>query len=191
MTSPELILASTSPRRQQLLKQLEVNFDIVPVDIDESVLPGEKAADYVIRLAKEKALAGAKVSSYRLPVLGADTTVVVAEQILGKPKDKQDFINMMQSLSGRTHLVLTAIALISDKTSLHDLVSTEVTFRSMTLSEIETYWESGEPQDKAGGYAIQGIAAKFIERINGSYTAVVGLPLCETEQLLKHFRKPL
>ncbi len=191
MNYPAIALASSSPRRRELLTQLGVNYQLVSANIDESVLPNEAAIPYVQRLALAKARAGLARLSTDMPVLGADTIVVVDDIILGKPADFAEFSRTMQLLSGRCHQVMTAVALVSRQRQLQQLVCTEVYFRQLKEAEITAYWASGEPQDKAGGYGIQGLAAKFVQRINGSYTAVVGLPLCETEQLLQQWQEPL
>lgn len=182
---PTIALASASPRRRELLQQLGVNFELVTPDIDESILPDEAATSYVSRLALSKAKTGLQLIANRLPVLGADTSVVIDDTILGKPTSQADFLQMMQRLSGRCHQVMTAIALVTPDQHWQRLVITDVCFRALSPTEIADYWQSGEPADKAGGYGIQGIAGKFVERINGSYSAVVGLPLCETDLLLK------
>jgi septum formation protein len=185
-----IALASASPRRRELLSQLGVDFIVVQAPIDESVLPGEQAATYVRRLAVAKAAAGfqAQISPDQrqpLPTLGADTIVVVDGQILGKPVDQADFIRMMHLLRDRCHQVYTAVALHS-ATLQHDvIVSTDVWFGPLSERQIEAYWHSGEPADKAGGYGIQGLGGRFIEKIHGSYFAVVGLPLYETAALLE------
>lgn len=186
---PKIALASASPRRQELLQQLGVNFELITPNIDERVLPAELPADYVSRLALTKAQTGLTLLGCRLPVLGADTSVVINNKILGKPVERADFMQMMQLLSGRSHQVMTAIALVSPSQQLQKLVITEVFFREMRASEMAEYWETGEPMDKAGGYGIQGIAGKFVERIHGSYSAVVGLPLCETDHLLHQLKR--
>lgn len=191
MSYPDIVLASSSPRRRELLAQLGVRFSLVSTDIDETPLAGEAATDYVQRLALQKARAGLARSNSDLPVLGADTVVVADGEILGKPADFAQFERTMQLLSGRCHQVMTAIALVNSVRQLQQLVCTEVCFRRLNAAEISAYWHSGEPQDKAGGYGIQGLAAKFVQRINGSYTAVVGLPLCETEQLLLQWQEQL
>lgn len=181
-----IALASASPRRRELLSQLGVPFIVVQAPIDESVLPGEQATDYVMRLAKAKAAAGyAAQGAAPLTTLGADTIVVVDTEILGKPRDKADFVRMMQLLSGRSHQVYTAVALHSATTQQAVLVGTEVWFCPLSAAQIDAYWHSGEPQDKAGGYGIQGLAGRYIEKIAGSYFAVVGLPLYETAALLQ------
>jgi septum formation protein len=179
-------LASASPRRRELLAQLGVDFVVVQAPIDESVLPGENAAVYVSRLAKAKAQAGFAVQAQPLPTLGADTIVVVDGEILGKPQDEADFLRMMRLLSGRGHQVYTAVALCLDAN--HEpqavTVATDVWFGALTPAQMQDYWRSGEPADKAGGYGIQGLGGRFIEKIHGSYFAVVGLPLYETAALL-------
>jgi septum formation protein len=185
----KIALASASPRRRELLGQLAVNFELVKADVDETQLPGELATDYVLRLAISKARAGFNVQTQTvtevLPVLGADTIVVVDGEVLGKPKDQQDFLRMMRLLSGRQHQVYTAIALVSGDSVLSDTVKTDVWFSALTEAQMLDYWRSGEPADKAGGYGIQGLASRFIPKIAGSYFAVVGLPLYETDQLLQ------
>lgn len=189
MNYPAIALASSSPRRRELLAQLGVNYELVKADIDETPLPAESAILYVQRLALAKARAGQARLNKDLPVLGADTVVVADDTILGKPADFTEFRRTMQLLSGRSHQVMTAIALVDAQRQLTALVCTEVTFRQLSAAEITAYWASGEPQDKAGGYGIQGLAGRFVKRINGSYSAVVGLPLCETEQLLQQWQE--
>jgi septum formation protein len=187
-----LYLASGSPRRRELLTQIGVAFSTLAAPIDESVLPGEAADLYVQRLALAKAQTGLATLSNPADavVLGADTAVVVDGQILGKPVDQADALAMLQLLSGREHQVLTAVALANGQRSDVRLISSAVHFRSISSSEAHTYWASGEPQDKAGGYAIQGLAAVFVTGMRGSYSAVVGLPLCETAALLAEFGIP-
>ena len=188
MTTPEAVvyLASLSPRRQELLQQIGVHYEVLPVDVDETPAAGESAEDYAQRLALAKAGAGwsTLVEKKRLPVLGADTVVVANGTIMGKPRDRQQAIAMLQALSGSTHEVLTAVALVTDR-SLVRLNISRVTFRTLSLSECEAYWETGEPADKAGAYAIQGLGAVFIARLEGSYSGVMGLPLFETAELLQ------
>lgn len=178
-----LVLASASPRRRELLAQIGVPFSVAPVDIDETPLVDESARDYVLRLAQEKALAGFQCTEGH-PVLGSDTTVTVDGHILGKPCDRSDAISMLQRLSGRTHQVMTAIALATVNGVYARVVTTQVTFRVLSIEECERYWDTEEPCDKAGGYGIQGLGAVFVTNIQGSYTGVVGLPLCETAELL-------
>ncbi|MCT6698330.1 nucleoside triphosphate pyrophosphatase [Rheinheimera sp. 4Y26] len=182
----KIALASASPRRRELLSQLGVEFELVRGDIDETQLPGEAATDYVLRLARQKAAAGlaAQQSASKLPVLGADTIVVVDGEVLGKPLDQTDFLRMMRLLSNRQHQVYTAIALATTEQIWSDTVKTEVWFCELSEQQMLDYWHSGEPADKAGGYGIQGLAGRFIPKIAGSYFAVVGLPLYETAQLL-------
>jgi nucleoside triphosphate pyrophosphatase len=177
-------LASASPRRSQLLRQIGVAHDIRPVDLDESRRPGESPRVYVMRLAREKA-AAAVASGATMPVLAADTTVAIAEEIFGKPRDEEDGMRMLAALSGRRHEVLTAVALAWDGRMATAINETHVTFRVISEAESRSYWASGEPMDKAGAYAIQGIGAVFIAKMEGSYSGVMGLPLCETAALLE------
>lgn len=189
MNYPSIALASASPRRRELLTQLGVNFTLVSADIDETPLQGELPAHYVARLAQQKARAGLARLTEVKPVLGADTIVVADNCLLGKPADFAAFRHTMQQLSGRSHQVLTAVALLDARRCLTAVVSTDVWFRPLTDNDISWYWHTGEPQDKAGGYGIQGLGGKFVQRLNGSYSAVVGLPLCETEQLLMQWQE--
>jgi septum formation protein len=185
--APIICLASASPRRRELLAQLGVPHLVAPADIDESRREGEAPDDYVLRMALEKArrVAGAQELSRGLPVLGADTSVVVQGRVLGKPADAAESRAMLELLSGRTHEVLSGVALVDGRGARFRLSRTEVRFRRIAADEAAAYWRSGEPRDKAGGYAIQGRAAAFIEWISGSYSGVVGLPLFETAQLLE------
>jgi septum formation protein len=177
-------LASASPRRRELLRQIGVPFEVIGADIDESVRPGEAAGGYVARLAAAKAEAGWR-SADDAPVLAADTTVILDGAILGKPDGQQQALQMLLRLSGRTHEVLTAVALRS-RAGLEARISHSlVTFRSIGSAEAAAYWDTGEPRDKAGGYAIQGAAAVFIAELRGSYSGVMGLPLFETAELLQ------
>ncbi|WP_051690157.1 Maf family protein [Halomonas alkaliantarctica] len=180
--TPVLCLASASPRRKALLASIGVIADVIPSDIDETLLEDESAQAYVERLAIAKAQAVA--SRTALPVLGADTAVVIDNQILGKPIDEHDAAVMLQKLSGRCHHVLTAVAVVGTKGVSSCCVTTSVKMRVISQQEIADYWQTGEPADKAGGYAIQGLAAIFVEEIKGSHSAVVGLPLYETTHLL-------
>ncbi|AVO52314.1 nucleoside triphosphate pyrophosphatase [Ectopseudomonas mendocina] len=183
-----LFLASASPRRRELLAQIAVPCVTQIASIDETPLPDEPAAAYVERLALEKARAGlAALGADDAVVLGADTAVVLDGRILGKPLDYEDFRRTLSGLSGRSHQVMTAVALVSRQAEAAQVVCSEVTFRDLSEAEIAAYWASGEPCDKAGGYGIQGLAAVFVSRIEGSYSAVVGLPLCETAQMLGDF----
>lgn len=181
-----LYLASASPRRRELLTQIGVSFQVLACSVDESVLPAELPEHYVERLARAKALAGFERLGREADacVLGADTSVVLEGQILGKPADRDESLQMLQALSGREHLVLTAVALASCSGCEVRLVVSRVGFRPITAAEMQGYWATGEPADKAGGYAIQGLAAIFVRYVKGSYSAVVGLPLCETAELL-------
>lgn len=193
MTS--LYLASGSPRRRELLTQIGVPFSTVSAAIDETPLVNEAATAYVERLAREKARAGYKHVMVSPPgdafcVLGADTAVVLDGQILGKPVDEADALAMLMALSGREHEVLTAIALIDATRCETRVVRSAVRFRNISTQEAARYWASGEPLDKAGGYAIQGLGAVFVSGLEGSYSAVVGLPVCETAELLGHFGIP-
>ena len=186
---PVLCLASASPRRQSLLASIGVSVSVMPSNIDETPWEGETPAAYVERLAVAKAQAA--MGKTTLPVLGSDTAVVVDGTILGKPVDQQHAANMLSQLSGRTHHVLTAVAVSGPRGILSCCVTTEVTMRALTAEEIACYWQTGEPADKAGGYAIQGLAAIFIERIQGSHSTVVGLPLFETTRLLRQQGVPV
>ena len=192
---PQLILASASPRRAELLRQIAVHFTQVSVDVDESplLLSGgglEAPEAYVSRLALLKAQCGQlqniqSSNAEPVPVLGSDTCVVVDNDILGKPRDDTDAKNLLQRLSGQVHQVMTGVAVVKDQIAVSALSITEVEFRRLSASEIQRYVDSGEPNDKAGAYAIQGFAAVFIKKITGSYSGVMGLPLAETYQLLK------
>jgi septum formation protein len=187
-----IILASASPRRRELLAQLGVSFTVAPADIDERVAPEEAPQDYVRRMALGKAQAGyaqALTAGIEpgLAVLGADTTVVIDKCILGKPQHKVDAIRMLDQLSGRTHHVLSAVA-VTDGLRIEDRTSiTEVSFRNIHPAEAAAYWATGEPCDKAGAYAVQGLGALFVQELKGSYTGIVGLPLYETAELLALF----
>lgn len=182
----QIYLASGSPRRRELLAQIGVRFAVLAADTDETRLPGEHPEDYVLRLAVEKArVARARLPrDDRRPVLGADTAVVIGERVFGKPEDREEALAMMRLLSGRAHRVLTAVALITDDGERTDLSETRVTFRTLDEEEVMRYWSTGEPRDKAGGYAIQGFGALFVAGLNGSYSGVMGLPLFETGRLL-------
>jgi len=178
-----LILASASPRRQELLDQIQVSYRVYPVDIDETPLPDEAPPAYVQRLAAEKSAACVAQLGCGIPILAADTAVVLDTLIFGKPKDKEDGLSMLRLLSGKTHQVYTAISLRGREHGQAVSV-TDVVFRLLTEREIQAYWQSGEPLDKAGGYAIQGKGGLFVASITGSFSGVVGLPLFETGQLL-------
>lgn len=184
---PQLLLASQSPRRAELLRQIGVRFVVAPADIVEQAHAGETAADYAQRIALEKARAGWQRSSQSLPVLGADTDVVLDGRILGKPKDRDDALTMLAALSDREHQVYSAVAMVHAQREAVVLSVTRVVFAAITPAQAAAYWHSGEPADKAGAYGIQGLGAQFVREIQGSYSGVVGLPLYETCSLLKTF----
>lgn len=187
-----LYLASGSPRRRELLTQIGVSFMTVGADIDETPLDHESPSAYVERLARGKAEAGRRALKVSTDgcVLGADTAVVLDGRILGKPLDQADSVAMLMALSGRDHEVLTAIAVLDGQRCESRVVRSRVRFRAITEQEALAYWASGEPRDKAGSYGIQGLGAVFVAGLEGSYSAVVGLPLCETSELLGHFGIP-
>jgi septum formation protein len=187
-----LYLASGSPRRRELLTQIGVPFTAISAQIDETPLTQESPSAYVERLARGKAEAGrgSVVSEDPFCVLGADTAVVLDGKILGKPVDEADACAMLKMLSGHEHQVFTAIAVIDGERCESRVVTSRVRFRDIGREEAVAYWASGEPRDKAGGYGIQGLGAVFVAGLNGSYSAVVGLPLCETAELLGHFGIP-
>lgn len=190
----DLYLASQSPRRRELLAQLGVDFEPLSAAIPEQRLAGEAPSDYVQRLAREKARAGWAQSAQdqrpARPVLGADTIGVCAGTVLEKPLDEAHASAMLKLMSGREHQVLTAVALVEGDRIETRTVTTRVFFRPLSDGEISAYWRTGEPQDKAGGYGIQGKGGVFVERIEGSYGAVVGLPLAQTAELLNLFHIP-
>lgn len=183
----KIYLASGSPRRQELLTQLGVAFEKIVPGIEEQRRSGESAQQYVTRLAREKAQAGVKMIHHDLPVLGADTIVILNGEVLEKPRDAAHAAEMLGKLSGETHQVMTAVALADGRNTLDALVVTDVTFRVLSEHDIAGYVASGEPLDKAGAYGIQGLGGCFVRKINGSYHAVVGLPLVETYELLSNF----
>jgi septum formation protein len=192
MSENFVYLASASPRRRELLQQIGVSFRLIGAELDETPVAGEAPAGYVSRLALAKADAGWQRSRelcdprhmYDAPVLAADTAVVLDGRILGKPQDKTDAATMLLELSGRTHQVLTAVALRSATGNEVKISESWVAFRPVDAAEAAAYWDTGEPRDKAGGYAIQGYAAVFIADLKGSYSGVMGLPLFETAALL-------
>jgi len=190
MTQPALILASASPRRRELLSQLGVAYTCQPADIDESVIAGETPRDYVARMAREKAAVVFSANEGKQPVLAADTSVVVDKDILGKPRDHFDGLAMLARLSGRTHTVMTSICLQTNAAVICEVISTEVTFTGLDRATCEAYLATDEPWDKAGGYGIQGLGGAFVSVIEGSYSNVVGLPLCETWRLLANHGIP-
>jgi septum formation protein len=186
MAAAFVYLASGSPRRRELLCQIGIPFRVLTVAVDETQLPGEAPDDYVVRLARQKADAGSRAlpAGEQAPVLAADTTVVLDGRILAKPAGRRDGERMLHELSGRTHEVLTAVALATAQGLCSRTSRSQVTFREVSAAEARAYWDTGEPQDKAGGYAIQGAAAIFVAHLAGSYSGVMGLPLFETAQLL-------
>jgi len=186
-----LILASTSPRRADLLRQIGVNFTQCAVNIDETPHSGESVAQTALRLARAKAEAGVRAADPTQAVLAADTLIGFENAALGKPRDREDFIATMRCLSGRQHEVYTAVALAQANEIKAFLSVSHVCFRPLSDDEITAYWNTGEPTDKAGGYAIQGLAGTFITRLEGSYSGVMGLPLFETAELLRQAGIPI
>ncbi|MCC5856768.1 MAG: septum formation inhibitor Maf [Ectothiorhodospiraceae bacterium] len=187
--NPDIYLASRSPRRQELLRQIGVPYRQLDVVVDESAHEDESPEVHVLRLALEKARAGwhtVENGESPLPVLGADTIVVLDDEVLGKPSDRDQAMTMLRALSGNTHRVLTGVALVDDREATRISVN-NVTFRELSDAEIQRYWETGEPADKAGGYAIQGRGAVFVSHLEGSYSGVMGLPLFEVADLLDEF----
>ena len=183
-----LILASASPRRRALLEALSLDVRVLPADIDESQLPGEAPVALVQRLAATKARIvwqRPEVHSGGLPVLAADTIVVIDNMVLGKPVDRADALAMLARLSGRAHRVLTALSVVSASGIDSALSTTTVHFRAVSESEALAYWDTGEPRDKAGAYGIQGLGGIFATRIEGSFTGVMGLPVAEAEAMLR------
>jgi septum formation protein len=179
-----LCLASASPRRRELLAQIRVAHEVAPADVDERRLPDEPPRDYVMRVAREKA---SRVRAQRpptQPVLAADTAVVLGDAVFGKPRDRAHALEMLMALSGREHEVLTAVALATGAGLSSALSVSRVRLRTLTAAECDAYWRTGEPRDKAGAYAIQGVGAVFVESLQGSFSGVMGLPLYETARLL-------
>lgn len=185
MSSPRLILASASPRRQALLRQLGLEADVITADIDETPLPDEAAERYVERLAQAKA----ETVAGRFPkavIIAADTIIALDGNLLGKPRSKEDAMRMWRQMSGREHWVLTAVAVTGPQGDAVVLNRNRVVFAELGDESMEAYWQTGEPEDKAGAYAIQGYAACWIKYIEGSYSGIMGLPLYETAELLHH-----
>lgn len=182
--TPLIYLASSSPRRYELLTLLNIPFERVLPNVPEVRLPEETPQDYVLRLAQSKAHAGALLVEQRCPVLGADTIVILDDKILEKPKDKEQAGDMLRALSNRWHSVMTAIALVHQDRALTRTVITDVQFSRLSERDIAEYIATGEPMDKAGAYGIQGYGGCFVRAINGSYHGVVGLPLVETKELI-------
>jgi septum formation protein len=178
------VLASSSPRRQELLKLLLTYFEVLPSDVDESIRVAERAESMVVRLAREKAVAvqECRPSSF---IVGADTVVVCEEEILGKPASHEEAKNMLRKLSGKTHQVLTGVCLLHMDRLFLECVTTDVTFRRLSEPEIESYLQSAEPFDKAGAYAVQGLGARFVDKIDGCYFNGVGLPVSRLYQMMK------
>lgn len=188
MTRAQIYLASSSPRRHELLRQIGVHYEVVKVAMDETWDGHEPPRVYVLRLALEKAQAGLRATATNfLPVLGADTVVVCDSQVLGKPVDREHGISMLAQLSGRSHQVFTAVAVVDNTRQATRLSISQVCFATLTPAQCAAYWETGEADGKAGAYAIQGRAAAFITHLEGSYSGVMGLPLFETTQLLGEF----
>lgn len=184
MTAPQLHLASSSPRRQEILTAMGLKFSHAGVDIDESRRKDEAVDDMVMRLAREKAFAADHEKHGKIPILGADTIVVLGDRVFGKPASKEDALDMLAALSATAHRVLTAVAVVTGDELGTAMSDTEVRFRDISPDEALAYWQSGEPAGKAGAYAIQGLGGIFVESINGSYSGVVGLPVFETADLL-------
>jgi septum formation protein len=190
-TAPVLCLASASPRRRELLAQIGVPHLVLPCDVDETALPGEGAAPYAARvaLAKGEAAWAQSAARHGLPVLAADTTVVLGGRMLGKPATREEGVSMLLALAGRTHEVLTALVLLTGAGTVPEakscVVRSGVRFRPIDAAEASRYWDTGEPCDKAGGYAVQGLGAVFVAGLSGSYSGVMGLPLFETAEMLR------
>jgi septum formation protein len=184
---PGIVLASASPRRRELLGQLGIAHDVLPADVDETVLAGEAPLSLAQRLARMKALAGRRRDGGQRIVLGSDTVVTADGEVFGKPEGREDAIRMLTRLGGREHLVLTAVAVApaGDAPVLEAVSETRVRMRAISAADAAAYWDTGEPAGKAGAYAIQGLGAVFIEHISGSYSGVMGLPLYETARLLQ------
>ena len=193
MSKSSLVLASGSPRRKELLTQLGYEFSVLVTDIEEQQQPDEDAQAYVQRLSFDKAKAALNLIAEQEPnsnqyvVLGSDTVVVNQGQVLEKPSDLADCKRMLTQLSDQRHQVMTAVSVVSADKHKTEIVITDVWFKPLSEQEIEKYWQTGEPCDKAGSYGIQGLGGRFVTRIEGSYYAVVGLPLFETDQLLQEF----
>ncbi len=185
-SSPSILLASASPRRHELLKQLDVTFSVSAANIDESITDGETPRDYVIRMAREKALKGLEQTMGLMPALGSDTIVLLNDRILCKPESRAEAESMLQSLSGQTHHVYSSVAIALEPDNVLDTINiTAVTFGDMPVDWIRHYCQSDEPMDKAGAYAVQGGTGQYIRCIEGSYSGVMGLPLFETAELLR------
>jgi septum formation protein len=184
MMAPQIRLASGSPRRRELLKQLGLRYEVQAVDIDETPKQGEKPLDYVQRMAFEKSAACVNLQLSPLPILAADTAVILGDEIMGKPESQAHAAHMLSRLSGKKHQVYSAVSLRGSE-HWQRVSLTEVHFRAIDPPEMAAYWNTGEPQDKAGGYAIQGLGSLFIKTIHGSFSGVMGLPLFETAEILR------
>lgn len=184
MSSTRILLASASPRRKQLLEQLGLSVEQKAADIDESIHEGEADQTYVVRLAQEKAQALVSLVE-AVPIIAADTVISLQGEIIGKPRDYAHACDIWQALAGNTHQVLTGVCVYSNGQYSTVLNISEVSFASLTADEMAAYWATGEPHDKAGAYAVQGLAARWIREIRGSYSGIMGLPLYETAQLLQ------
>lgn len=187
MNSYQLVLASASPRRKTLLEQLGYTFDVVVGNVEETRADDELPYQYVERLSVDKARAGLALSTPNALVIGSDTIIAFGDRVLEKPRDFADAQRMLRMLSGHVHQVMTAVTVMSAEQHYSQVIVTDVWFSAISDDDISAYWQTGEPQDKAGSYAIQGIGGRFVTRIEGSYYAVVGLPLYETDQLIKKF----
>ncbi|MBK1727394.1 Maf family protein [Halorhodospira neutriphila] len=187
---PWIVLASQSPRRRELLERIGVDYRVTPVAVDETPEPDEGAEMFVLRLALEKARRGYAAAAAGVPALGADTAVVLDEEILGKPEDEAHARRLLGRLSGATHRVVTGVALADDDRAATRLSVSHVTLRPIGADEVRRYWATGEPHDKAGAYAIQGRGGVFVEHLDGSYTGVMGLPLYETTLLFDELEVP-
>lgn len=183
----QIILASASPRRRELLDQINITYDLMPVDIDESPIRDESPKHLAMRLAKAKAEAAWQLSDQSKPVLGSDTLGELEGEVLIKPRDYEHAFAMLSRMSGQWHDIYSAVAVTFQGKTQQALSHSRVLFRSLCRQDIEAYWQSGEPQDKAGAYAIQGLGAIFVEKLEGSFSGVMGLPLAETSQLLKQY----
>ena len=185
-TDAQIILASASPRRRQLLDQINIRYRHLEPRIDEVLRSNESPEEFARRNALEKAISVQSMPDIgdQLPILGADTVVTLNKRVFGKPQNKDDFLNMLELLSDTSHHVITAVALVTSTSKLQAISNSKVTFRTISKNEGMQYWNTLEPKDKAGGYAIQGLAAIFIKNISGSYSGVMGLPLYETANLL-------
>ena len=185
----KIILASASPRRKELLKLIGLTFEVIPSDVEENIENESFSPELIENLAAEKAADIAKKIIYPAIIIGSDTVVLIDNKVLGKPKDKKDAFNMLKMLSGNTHQVISAIAVIDTETGkvFKDSVVSDVTFKQLSDEEINAYIETGEPMDKAGAYAIQGFAGMFVKSINGCYSNIVGISVFKLAEMLKEF----